>query len=448
MSMNPEPMYFNTLGDFQSVVARERYLQLTEALAKDPFADFPAWARSDPASALNGKKIIACGTKMIGEAILAAQNFNLHAVVDDTLRKGTAYYLGVPVLTTEEWLRMAKADADVVSLILANTMPAFSHFARCVAQNNLKAIRAIDLLRISALAGKNVTGAGTTFVYGLPFYQDAMANVEAHLRLADRFADDYSRFTYFSLLNYRITSNPAYLDHCAIRHNTHPDQSLNSYAINRSFFDIGDDEIYVDGGGFTGDTVAQFIHAVRGKFRKIYCFEPAPAMLAECRKTFIHTQNVYPRRFLKDIVLVEKGLWNKVDILSFNSSLFSGEESELGSALPQSAHIVESGLTGHLYDESVEKANSVQIPVTSIDECCEGPVSLIKLEIEGSEPQALEGATRTIQQHRPKLAVSVYHMAEHLLALPQQVLDFDQGYRLYLRQHNPAVPDATVCYCA
>ena len=74
--------------------------------------------------------------------------------------------------------------------------------------------------------------------------------------------------------------------------------------------------------------------------------------------------------------------------------------------------------------------------------------SVIKLEIEGSEPQALEGAARTIERHRPKLAVSVYHMADHLHRLPQQVLDFDQGYRLFLRQHNPAVPDATVCYCA
>jgi len=441
-------MYYHTLGDFQSAQSRDRYLQLTDLLAKDRFADFPAWARPDPATALDGRKIVACGTKMIGEAILAAQNFHLHAVVDDTLKKQNSHYLGVPVLTTEEWIRMAKADSDVVSLILANTSPAFNHFARAVAQNNLKALKAIDLLRISALAGKNVTGAGTTFVYGLPFYEDAVANAETHLKLAEKFADDYSRLTYFNLLNYRITSNPAYLDQCAIRHNTHPDQSLDSYAINRSFFDIGDDEVYVDGGGFTGDTVAQFIHAVRGQFRKIYCFEPAPAMLAECRKTFIRTQNVYPRRFLKDIVLVDKGLWNKVDVLSFNSSLFSGEESELGTALPQSAHIVESGLTGHLYDESVEKANSVQIPVTSIDECCEGPVSLIKLEIEGSEPQALEGAARTIERHRPKLAVSVYHMADHLHRLPQQVLDFDQGYWLFLRQHNPAVPDATVCYCA
>jgi FkbM family methyltransferase len=62
--------------------------------------------------------------------------------------------------------------------------------------------------------------------------------------------------------------------------------------------------------------------------------------------------------------------------------------------------------------------------------------NLIKLDVEGSEPEALHGATRLIERHRPGLAVCVYHRPEHLWEVPLLLRGRELGYRFYLRLHG------------
>jgi len=61
--------------------------------------------------------------------------------------------------------------------------------------------------------------------------------------------------------------------------------------------------------------------------------------------------------------------------------------------------------------------------------------NVIKMDIEGAEYDALLGARRTIHRHRPGLAISVYHRAEHLWAIPLLAGSWLQGGRHYLRAH-------------
>ena len=62
----------------------------------------------------------------------------------------------------------------------------------------------------------------------------------------------------------------------------------------------------------------------------------------------------------------------------------------------------------------------------------EGP-TYIKFDIEGSELDALDGGRETITRYRPKLAVCVYHLPDHLCAFP-----FSPA-----RTAAPRPPDAT-----
>ena len=62
--------------------------------------------------------------------------------------------------------------------------------------------------------------------------------------------------------------------------------------------------------------------------------------------------------------------------------------------------------------------------------------NLIKLDIEGSEPEALNGANRLIGRHRPRLAVCVYHRPDHLWKIPLLLRGWNLGYRLHLRLHG------------
>ena len=59
-------------------------------------------------------------------------------------------------------------------------------------------------------------------------------------------------------------------------------------------------------------------------------------------------------------------------------------------------------------------------------------VDFIKMDIEGSEIPALIGATHTIKQHKPKLAISAYHKWDDLLLIPQLIHNIREDYKYYL----------------
>ena len=64
--------------------------------------------------------------------------------------------------------------------------------------------------------------------------------------------------------------------------------------------------------------------------------------------------------------------------------------------------------------------------------------SFIKMDIEGAEVDALNGARRTIAEYRPDLAICVYHRPDHLWAIPLLLASWPEmrGYGFYLRSHG------------
>ncbi len=61
--------------------------------------------------------------------------------------------------------------------------------------------------------------------------------------------------------------------------------------------------------------------------------------------------------------------------------------------------------------------------------------TLIKMDIEGAEHDALLGARGLIHRHRPGLAICVYHRAQDLWQIPLLLQSWNLGYRFYLRVH-------------
>lgn len=67
--------------------------------------------------------------------------------------------------------------------------------------------------------------------------------------------------------------------------------------------------------------------------------------------------------------------------------------------------------------------------------------SLIKLDIEGAELEALEGSVELLQSSRATLAVCVYHRQDHLWSIPLFVLTKLPGFSVFLRRHREYLDD-------
>ena len=69
----------------------------------------------------------------------------------------------------------------------------------------------------------------------------------------------------------------------------------------------------------------------------------------------------------------------------------------------------------------------------------------IKMDIEGSELQALTGAQNIIKKNLPVLAICSYHSQDHLWKIPALIHSYSDQYRFFLRPHLLEVWDL-VCY--
>jgi hypothetical protein len=82
-----------------------------------------------------------------------------------------------------------------------------------------------------------------------------------------------------------------------------------------------------------------------------------------------------------------------------------------------------------------------EFDVVTLDEYCESNglerVDFIKMDIEGSELAALDGAARTIARFKPRLAISAYHKPDDLWVLAARIRQLRPDYQLSFGHHSP-----------
>jgi FkbM family methyltransferase len=145
---------------------------------------------------------------------------------------------------------------------------------------------------------------------------------------------------------------------------------------------------------------------------RVVAFEPSPENVACYRMNF--------KREIKEgrVTLVEKGVWDSNETLSFSST---------NTLNPGSHHIVEKG------------PGNIEIPVSTIDEMCRElnlpKVDYIKMDVEGAETRALKGAAETIRAFRPRLCVVAEHTSDlyaNALAVVRLIEELGGGEYEYL----------------
>lgn len=230
--------------------------------------------------------------------------------------------------------------------------------------------------------------------------KDISENRNKYLWLRDIFEDPISLKTLEDIVAFRYSFNLNYMTSFSFR--------INEQYF-ESFVSLSENEVFVDGGGFDGETTKEFIKKVP-KYGKIYFFEPFMEMLNIAERKL----SSYP-----NVNFFQKALYDKKEVLSFDTT--KGSASSISS---EGNHIVEAVRLGDIIH---------------------GKIGFVKLDIEGAELKALKGAEKTIVKYRPKIAVCVYHNQEHFWKIPEYLLKLNKAYKVYLRHYTEGILE-TVTY--
>ncbi len=132
-------------------------------------------------------------------------------------------------------------------------------------------------------------------------------------------------------------------------------------------------------------------------------------------------------------------------------SKFCRLQASLNPSLAHIFHINELAVNNHTQVTSGDKSDSHKIEPaglaidsfasTSLDDYAEkaklGRIDYIKMDIEGAEMDAIEGAEEIIREFKPRLAISAYHKPYHLWEIPIKLKSLNPGYELYFGHHSP-----------
>ena len=174
-----------------------------------------------------------------------------------------------------------------------------------------------------------------------------------------------------------------------------------------------DGEVFVDCGCFDFETSERLMQ--RCKVRKVFAFEPDMENMEKVKKNI-------KRLNCEDIVeLYPYGLWNESTKLYFNAS---------------------GNMLSKICSDGEEE---FKIEVIALDSVIQEKVTFIKMDIEGSEMKALEGAANLIKTYKPKLAISIYHKPEDTVDIPAYIHELVPEYRFFIR-HYFYSPAETVLY--
>ena len=181
---------------------------------------------------------------------------------------------------------------------------------------------------------------------------------------------------------------------------------LEQYAQPQHGIRVKDGDYVIDCGGCWGDTALYFAH-LAGPTGRIFSFE----FMQENLEVFHKNLDLNPS--LKSrIEIIECPVWSRSGVeMSFSSSGPATQVKEAGSA----------------------KHSHVSLSIDDVVSQYSMPrVDFIKMDIEGAEFDALQGARQTIIQNRPDLALCVYHSAADFTRLADFVNELNLGYRFHL----------------
>ena len=307
---------------------------------------------------------------------------NIRGIFDNDGKKTGLYIENVKIYDA---ISLKKIQKDDILIITSIYMKEIKKQLELFGHKNI-----FSFYEVGGYVGENFKCIGSELLQysHLPLSRKQLLSVNKFKKFL---ADDLSKEILERIILMRQQESPFfgydYLDECDI--------------TGGGIFSFSLEEIMVDAGAYTGDTIEYFRKTTNDRFKKIYAFEPDWGNF----NTLKNNVNSDSR-----INLINSGLWENRDYL-----YFSDENKD----------------TSHFSNCGIKK-----VFVQDLDSFISEPITFIKMDIEGSELKALKGAEKIIKNFRPKLSIAIYHHYNDLWDIPILLSEWVPEYNFYIRQQS------------
>jgi FkbM family methyltransferase len=235
--------------------------------------------------------------------------------------------------------------------------------------------------------------------YNLPSCSDVylmVEKVDEMERVYEHLSDAQSKEVFQKIVRFRMLEDSVRI----------PTMSQELQYFEPEFYPKREDAVFLDCGAYDGISARMFLQQNGSTFEGYYGLEP--------------DENNYQK-----LCLYREGLptnlQSKMQI--YQKAVYHHKEGERLYAL-------------HGPGSFLADIGKDWVETTTIDDVLDGgKVTYIKMNIEGSEVQALEGARHTIAREQPRLAIAGYHKTRDLWEVPLKILEIHPNYRFSLRSY-------------
>lgn len=375
--------------------------QAVAAYSENPRFCVPPLACERLAAAGSKVKVVVLGGAMFAHIFVneARAHVDIIGVVDD-FKAGTGQaFHDYPYITSQAFEELARSE-PIVAVHGCRSDFARRYFKRLCLRTGVPAVtyeQAIRWLAINPTSDHRVADWGDYIA----------THLSEFIALGERMADDYSRYSLYSVLLSHLTGD---LEWTLTAGKPYP-----SLYFRSGLWTLGQNERFADCGASIAESTSAFMDVTDGVFEKIWMIEP-DQINQKVLTTFID-------KYRSEYSVVPKG---EIELLEYAVSDEDGE-------MP---FLHEGGHGGHLLSSATGLENCRPVAIRRLDDILDQAPTLIKMDIEGAELGALKGASRYIAEAKPKLAISAYHRHSDLLEITRYIDSLRSDYKIGLRHHT------------
>lgn len=355
-----------------------------------------------PASSFKGKSLVLYGAgsgfDTFSTTVLKPFSLAPNFIIDEKFQESDQFYRGIPARHPSSLEIAHPALGDLTFVITIGKVAFYEQAKKFLIEIGAKNIvSAFEIFEFHLIASGELQDPGSN-----DFFVSNRTRICAAYKLL---ADEESRQVYRGLLATYVFREIFDIPARAINLQYLP----LDIPLSKGFTSV------IDCGAFDGTISRRLFDASEHSMRSLFCFEPDLANFLKL------TNNLRLGFEGVDIYLFPLALSNADKHVTFENNY---------------------NVNSHISSD-VDGQGTLAVSFDSIFPTLKP--SLIKMDIEGAELDALRGACSLIRRARPDLAVSVYHKPSHLWEIICFVNALGLSYKFYLRNYTTWVPE-TVLY--